>query len=108
NEIDFRSVSSQQSQVLSGCFHVDDTDEPEAVIGARLGQAHAHVAGARFNDDRTGFEQAGAHRVLDDVCGGAIFHAAARVESFEFGKHLEVQALGKFSEAYQRCVADSG
>ena len=51
------------------------------------GQADARVAAGRLDDGGTGPQEALPLRVLDHGEGDAVFHAAARVETFQFGYH---------------------
>ena len=44
NNVDLRSIRGKQIQMLLGCFSVDDTNQLQFVISARLCQSDGHVS----------------------------------------------------------------
>jgi len=49
-----------------------------------VGEAYAGVARCAFDDGAAGFEEAALFGIFDDVVGGAVFDAAARVLELGF------------------------
>ena len=71
-------------------------------------QTNPGVAGSRFNDHRTCFEQTFCFCILDHRFRDAVFHAAGRIEIFQFDQYsrIQIQFLFQVNDFNQRRIAD--
>src|SRR5262249_49886170 len=88
--VDFRSIGLQQANILNGRLGVDHANEFQAEVGACLCQADPHVARARFYYPGIACNNACLESPPQNVESRPVFHAPARIESFEFCKQPEV------------------
>ena len=104
-EHQFRTVGGQQFAPLNAHRFGHGEDQPVAFDRGGKGEADSGVAAGRFDDQRTGFEQAARFGVLDHRESDAILDAAARIEIFHLRQHVGF-AVVEAVNAKQRRAAD--
>ena len=83
-------------------------EQPHFVAAAHADQseADAGVSGGGFDDRPPRLELAFALGARDQANGGAVFHAAARVQVFEFGKNVGRSRRSQLPHVQHRRFAD--
>jgi hypothetical protein len=85
---------------------VDDGDQPQPVVAARLREADAHVAGTRLDDGRSEVDEAAVEGIPQHLRCRPVLRAAAGIGSLELRPELHVGPQEVTTKGDQRGIPD--
>jgi hypothetical protein len=97
---------SHDDDFLFGKFLRDEQANLVAATHADQGEADAGVSGGGLDDGASALQLAFALGAFDQANGGTVFHAAARVQVFQFGEDVGRSRGGQLLHVQHRRFAD--
>jgi hypothetical protein len=96
NNIKLGPISLEDADILLSRPRVNDADKSQPQIATGLRQTDAEVSGTGFDDYSLWSNYSCFSRLFENIQRRSVFCAAARIESFQFGKKAK-SALPKHS-----------
>ena len=87
----FRAVCFHQLTAFDGHGFGHNNDDAVASCGGNRGKTDTGVAGGRFDDDRTRFQQSFFFGIVNHRFGDSVFYGTRRIEIFQFGENFRFQ-----------------
>ena len=108
DDVDIDTEVMQDRDVRGGRLRIDHAGEPQPVQPGGDGQGDPEVPRAALHEMGSAGNRTIREAPLDEVTGGTVLQAPARVHELKLGDHLDVGLGEEPGQPHQRRVADAG